>query len=211
MEPQGGRKLRQANRLVWPILSGTKRTYLNGRRCRRGSHAPGPDSDLSRAVPQSLRTHGLILRDHTERQFCVEGSFETRSECACVLCCRNGFSLPPLLLTKSVLHCVCLPGADPNAVLTQPDSLGWTPLHFACRSPLDSNHSLRHDGTYPCFVSILRSRASTSMVCSLRFENVKHAQLLLDFGADPLLETSDGRTGRRIPPPCPPSTPQISQ
>ena len=31
-------------------------------------------------------------------------------------------------------------------------------------------------------------------VKGFRFENVKHAQALLDYGADPLLETSDGRT-----------------
>mmetsp|Transcript_26472 Transcript_26472/g.70825 ORF Transcript_26472/g.70825 Transcript_26472/m.70825 type:complete len:312 (-) Transcript_26472:155-1090(-) len=60
---------------------------------------------------------------------------------------------------NSVLKVLLKRGADPNSTLKQPDSLGWTPLHFACR-----------------------------------FENVKHAQALLDYGADPLLETSDGRT-----------------
>lgn len=56
-----------------------------------------------------------------------------------------------------VLKALLKRGADPNTSLKQPDSLGWTPLHFACK-----------------------------------FHNVKHAQLLLDFGADPLAETATG-------------------
>jgi len=58
-----------------------------------------------------------------------------------------------------VLKALLKRGAEPNVALKQPDAIGWTPLHYACR-----------------------------------FENVKHAQMLLDFGANPLAETSDGQT-----------------
>ena len=34
---------------------------------------------------------------------------------------------------NSVLKVLLKRGADPNSTLKQPDSLGWTPLHFACR------------------------------------------------------------------------------
>lgn len=50
-------------------------------------------------------------------------------------------------------------GADPNLSLIQPDSNGWTPLHFACK-----------------------------------FENIKVAQLLLDYGANALAQSTDGQT-----------------
>ena len=34
----------------------------------------------------------------------------------------------------------------------------------------------------------------TPLHYACRFENIKHAQMLLDFGANPLAETSDGQT-----------------
>merc|ERR1719473_666831 len=58
-----------------------------------------------------------------------------------------------------ILKALLKRGAEPNVALKQPDAIGWTPLHYACR-----------------------------------FENIKHAQMLLDFGANPLAETSDGQT-----------------
>lgn len=56
-----------------------------------------------------------------------------------------------------ILKALLTRGADPRVQLQQPDMLGWTPLHFACK-----------------------------------FSHVKHAQLLLDYGADPLAETAEG-------------------
>ena len=57
----------------------------------------------------------------------------------------------------AILKALLKRGADPNDHLRQPDMLGWTPLHFACK-----------------------------------FMNTKHAALLLEYGADPLAETSAG-------------------
>ena len=72
-------------------------------------------------------------------------------------------------------------GADPNVALKQPDSLGWTPLHFGMYSARSSASA-----RVPCE---WRRRIMNSFSLSMpacKFENVKHAQLLLDYGKEPV-------------------------
>lgn len=59
----------------------------------------------------------------------------------------------------AIMQALLRRGANPNVFLTQADTLGWTPLHFACK------HGF-----------------------------LKHAALLLEFGANPLAETYDGKS-----------------